>query len=34
MKIYKHSNYSYVNIVEIPKDEIQTIDFDLCAQPR
>ena len=34
MKIYKHSTYSYVTIVEIPKTEIQTIDMDLCAQPR
>lgn len=33
MKIYKHPNFSYITIVEIPKDEIQKIDMDLCAQP-
>lgn len=34
MKTYKHSDYSYVTIVEIPKDEIQLVDMDLCAQPK
>lgn len=34
MKIYKHEQYNYVTIVEIPKDEISMIDMDLCAQPR
>lgn len=34
MKTYKHPNYDYVTVVEIPKDEIQSIDMDLCAQPR
>lgn len=34
MKSYKHSKYSYVTIVEIPKDEIQLIDMDLCAEPK
>ena len=34
VKSYKHSKYSYVTIVEIPKDEIQLIDMDLCAQPK
>lgn len=33
MKTYKHPNYSYITIVEIPKDEIQQIDMSLCAQP-
>lgn len=34
MKTYKHSKYDYVTIVEIPKEEIQMIDMDLCAQPK
>lgn len=33
MKTYKHPNYSYITIVEIPKDEVSSIDMDLCAQP-
>ena len=33
MKIYTHSKYSYVRVVEIPKDEIKKIDFALCKQP-
>ena len=33
MKTYKHPNYSYITIVEIPKDEIQKVDMSLCAQP-
>ena len=34
MKIYNHPSYSYVRIVEIPKNEIKKIDFALCKQPR
>ena len=34
MKVYTHSKYSYIRIVEIPKDEIDLIDFDICKQPR
>lgn len=34
MKTYKHEKYNYVTIVEIPKEEIQMIDMDLCAQPK
>lgn len=34
VKSYKHSQYSYITIVEIPKDEIQLIDMDLCAEPK
>ena len=34
MKIYKHPQYSYISIVEIPKTEIAKIDLDLCAQPK
>ena len=33
MKIYNPSNFKYITVVEIQKDEIQTIDMDLCAQP-
>lgn len=33
MKTYKHPNYNYITIVEIPKDEVSSIDMDLCAQP-
>ena len=33
MKIYNPSNFKYITVVEIPKDEIQIIDMDLCAQP-
>lgn len=34
MRIYNPSKYSYITIVEIPKDEISKIDMDICAQPR
>jgi hypothetical protein len=34
MKTYKHPKYDYITIVEIPKEEIQMIDMDLCAQPK
>lgn len=34
MKTYKHQKYDYITIVEIPKEEIQMIDMDLCAQPK
>lgn len=34
MKIYSPSNYSYVKIIEIPKEEISKLDMALCAQPR
>ena len=34
MKIYTHSKYSYIKVVEIPKSEIRKIDFSLCKQPR
>lgn len=34
MKIYSPSNYSYVKIIEIPKEEISKFDMALCAQPR
>lgn len=34
MKVYKHSAYNYITIVEIPKDELQMIDMDICAEPR
>ena len=27
MKIYNPSNFKYITVVEIPKDEIQTIDM-------
>lgn len=33
MKVYKHSQYSYVTIAEIPREEIDRIDIDICAQP-
>lgn len=33
MKVYKHSTYSYVTVVEIPKKTIGKIDFALCKQP-
>ena len=33
MKIYNPQDFNYVTVVEIPKEEIQTIDMDLCAQP-
>jgi hypothetical protein len=34
MRVYTHPNYSYVRVAEIPKDEIEKIDFALCKQPR
>ena len=34
MKVYTHSNYSYVHIVEIPKTEIQKIDLVMGEQPK
>ncbi len=34
MKIYSPNNYSYVKIIEIPKEEISKLDMALCAQPR
>lgn len=34
MKKYTHSSYSYVYVVEIDKDEIETIDFAACKEPR
>lgn len=33
MKVYTHSQYSYVRVAEIPKKEIRKIDFALCKQP-
>lgn len=34
MKIYNPNSYSYITVVEIPKDEISKFDMALCAQPR
>lgn len=34
MKVYNHRNYNYVHITEIPKSEIEKIDFVLCGEPR
>lgn len=34
MRIYKHSTYNYITIVEIPKKELKRIDMELCAQPK
>ena len=34
MKIYTHSKYSFVRVVEIPKEEIKKIDLALCKQPK
>lgn len=34
MKVYTHPKYSYVRVAEIPKAEIEKIDFALCKQPR
>ena len=34
MRVFKSPYRSYVKIVEIPKEEISKIDFDMCAQPR
>lgn len=34
MKIYNPDSYSYITVVEIPKNEIAKFDMALCAQPR
>ena len=34
MRVYKSVYRNYVKIIEIPKEEIYKIYFDLCAQPR
>lgn len=34
MKVYNHKNYNYVHITEIPKSEIERVDFALCSEPR
>ena len=34
MRYYTHKSYSYVTIVEIPKNEISKVDFAKCAEPR
>lgn len=34
MKVSKHPTYDYITIVEIPKKEIEKIDFALCKQPK
>lgn len=34
MKVYTHPDYSYIDIVEIPVEEIANIDIDICKQPR
>lgn len=34
MRIYKSVYRNYIKIIEIPKEEVSKIDFDLCAQPR
>ena len=34
MKVYTHPKYSYVKVVEVPFDEIEKIDIDICKQPR
>ena len=34
MKVYTHPEYDYVKVVEVPYDEIQSIDIDVCEQPR
>lgn len=34
MKIYTHSKYSYVQVVEVLKSELRKIDFAVCKQPR
>lgn len=33
MRVYTHPKYSYVRVVEIPKNEIEKLDFALCKQP-
>lgn len=34
MKVYTHSSYNYVHIVEIPKSEIRKIDLAMGKQPK
>ena len=34
MKKYTHNAYSFVNVIEIPKNEISRIDFAACKEPR
>ena len=34
MKIYTHSKYSYVQVVEVPRTELRKLDFALCKQPK
>ena len=34
MKVYKHPTYSNVTVVELPKKEINKIDFAICKQPK
>lgn len=34
MKVYTHKDYSYVHVAEIPKNEIQKFEFDVCKQPK
>lgn len=34
MRIYNPEDYSYVTVIEIPKNEISKFDMALCAQPR
>ena len=34
MKVYKHSEYDYVTIVEVPKSEVEKIDLCMCDQPK
>lgn len=33
MRVYTHPKYSYVRVAEIPKNEIEKLDFALCKQP-
>lgn len=33
MRYYKHKNYNFVTVIEIPKDEISRVDFAICKQP-
>lgn len=34
MKIYTHSKYTYVRVVEMPKSEIDKVDFAHCKEPK
>ena len=34
MKKYTHNAYSFVNVIEIPKNEISRIDFAAFKEPR